>query len=74
MSVKQGVYDKNGSKPVKKVDLGQDGYYNVKLKPGIYTVDINHVGIDSSSDVPKKIEIRPAETVELNIDIDTGIR
>jgi hypothetical protein len=68
------VYDKKGSKLVKKVDLGQDGYYSVELKPGIYTVDINRIGIDSSSDVPKKIEIRPGETVKLDIDIDTGIR
>ncbi|MBI4284030.1 MAG: hypothetical protein HY663_06135 [Chloroflexi bacterium] len=68
------VYDKNGSKLVKQVDLGRDGYYSVKLKPGIYTVDINHGGIDRSRDVPKKIEIRSGETVELDIAIDTGIR
>jgi len=68
------VYDRSGSKLIEKVDLGQDGYYSVKLSPGIYTVDINYSGIDSSGDVPKKIEIRAGETVKLDIDIDTGIR
>ncbi|MEE9583710.1 MAG: hypothetical protein V3W01_03515 [Dehalococcoidales bacterium] len=41
---------------------------------GTYTVDINYSGIDSSPDVPKKIEIKPGETVRVEIDIDTGIR
>jgi hypothetical protein len=44
------------------------------LKPGIYTVDINRIGMDSSSDVPKQVEIKPDVTVSLDIDIDTGIR
>ena len=68
------VYDKNGSKLVKQVDLEYGGYYSVELKPDTYIVDINRIGIDSSSDVPKEIEIRPGETVKLDIDIDTGIR
>lgn len=68
------VYDKNGSKLVKQVDLEYGGHYSVKLKPGTYIVDINRIGIDSSSDVPREIEIRPEETVKLDIDIDTGIR
>ena len=68
------VYDKSGSRLVKQVDLGTDGYYRTDLKPGVYTVDINRIGIDYSSEVPKKIEIRSGEMVELNIDIDTGIR
>ncbi len=68
------VYDEHGDKLVKKVELGADGYYSVELKPGVYIVDINHVGVDSSGDVPKEVEIKPGETVELNIDVDTGIR
>lgn len=68
------VYDKRGTKLVEEVDLMQDGYYRVELKSGIYVVDINHIGIDSSSDVPQEVEIRAGETVKLDIDIDTGIR
>ncbi len=68
------IYDKNGNKLIKQVDLDYGGHYRVELKVGVYTIDINRIGIDSSSEVPKKIEIRPGETVELDIDIDTGIR
>ena len=68
------VYAKSGGKLVKKVDLDNNGHYRVELKPGVYTVDINRIGIDSSSDVPKQMTIRAGETVELDIDIDTGIR
>ena len=48
--------------------------YSIELETGIYIIDINRIGIDSSSDVPLEIEIRPGETVKLDIDIDTGIR
>ena len=68
------VYDSGGKRLIKEVELGQDGYYSTMLKPGTYMVDINHVGIDSSPVIPRKIEISSGETVELDIDIDTGIR
>ena len=73
------VYNKDRAELIETVDLrqidqGQVGYYSVQMKPGTYVVDINRVGMDSSSDVPKNVEIRPGETVEVNIDIDTGIR
>ena len=68
------VYNEAGSRLIKTVDLGPDGRYRVELAPGTYTVDINHLGVDSSGDVPLKIEIKSAETVRVDIDIDTGIR
>lgn len=73
------VYDEHRTKVIEKVNIspssdGDYGYYWVKLDPGMYIVDINHVGIDSSSDVPGEIEIKPGQTIEVNIDIDTGIR
>ena len=68
------VYDKNGKKLIQEVSLGHDGYYSVELQPGIYTIDINRIGIDSSSDVPGQIEIISGETIKVDIDIDTGIR
>ena len=68
------VCDKNERNLVKQVDIDCDGRYRVELKPGVYTIDINRIGIDHSSDVPKKVEIRAGETVALDIDIDTGIR
>jgi hypothetical protein len=68
------VYDKSGKRLVEEVGLSNGGYYSVQLKPGTYTIDINRIGIDSSSDVPKQIVIETGQTVVLNIDIDTGIR
>ena len=68
------VYDKSGKRLVEEVSLTSEGYYSVQLKPGTYRVDINRIGIDSSSDVPKQIVIETGQTVVLNIDIDTGIR
>ena len=44
------------------------------LKPGTYTVDINRIGMDSSDDVPQRVEIQLGITTRLDIDIDTGIR
>ena len=68
------IYDQQGGQLVRKVDLEPDGYYRVELTPDIYVVDVNGVGVDSSSDVPREVEIEPEEVLELNIDIDTGIR
>jgi hypothetical protein len=73
------IYDQGGKNLLKQVDIKCNtaenyGEYSVELKPGIYTVDINRIGIDSSSDVPQQIEIKPGVTVKLDIDIDTGIR
>ena len=68
------VYDKSGNKLIQQVDIDCDGRYAVKLSPGTYNVDINRIGIDSSSDVPKRVEINSGLTTRLDIDIDTGIR
>ncbi|MDD5095182.1 MAG: hypothetical protein PHV74_12525, partial [Dehalococcoidia bacterium] len=68
------VYDQFGQKLISLIDIGHDGNYRQELSPGVYVIDINHAGIDRSSDVPRTIQILPGETVQLNIDIDTGIR
>jgi hypothetical protein len=67
------VYD-HASGEIVKADIDTNGTYKVALKPGTYTVDINHAGIDRSSDVPRQIVIEPGLTVHLDITIDTGIR
>ncbi len=56
------------------VGIDGQGRYRVPLEPGIYTVDINRIGIDSSNEDPKVIEIRAREITILDINIDTGIR
>jgi hypothetical protein len=68
------VYDSSGSRLVRQVDIGSDGYYRVELRAGTYLVDINRVGIDSSDDVPRQVKVGAGLTVRLDIDIDTGIR
>ncbi|UCC60883.1 MAG: hypothetical protein JSW38_12400 [Dehalococcoidia bacterium] len=71
------VYDELGATLIHKVDIipyGEYGYYRVELDAGRYAVDINRIGVDRSGDVPTVIEVLPGKTVELDIDIDTGIR
>jgi len=73
------IYNKLGTKIVKTIDLSQIGQsstanYSTQLKPGKYVVDISHIGIDRSSEVPTRIEIKPDQTVVVDIEIDTGIR
>jgi hypothetical protein len=68
------IYDENGTKLLQQVNINCDGHYLVELKAGEYTVDVTHAGIGHVTNVPKKIEIKSGKTIELNIDIDTGIR
>ncbi|UCH43403.1 MAG: hypothetical protein JSW16_02355 [Dehalococcoidales bacterium] len=68
------VYDRKHQNLVKQVDIDCDGRYRTELKPGIYVVDINRIGIDNSPEVPAEIRIESGLTTRLDIDIDTGIR
>ena len=73
------IYDESGDKLMYTVDIEcnsdeQYARYRVELEPGVYMVDINHVGVDFSGNVPKTIEIIPGVTTRLDITIDTGIR
>jgi hypothetical protein len=56
------------------VDIDSKGFYQVALAPDTYIVDINHVGMDHSTDVPVAVTIVEGRTTVLNISIDTGIR
>jgi hypothetical protein len=73
------IYDEHGKDLLEQVDIEcntEENYarYRLKLKPGIYTIDINRIGVDHSDDVPQQVEIQSGITVRLDIDIDTGIR
>ncbi len=68
------VYDESKTKVIQEIKLGNDGSYSAKLNPGTYVVDINRLGIDRSAEVPKEITIEAGKSIELNVDIDTGIR
>jgi hypothetical protein len=67
------VSDAGGSVIAKAVPDPNSGY-TISLKPGNYSVDIMHQGIDRSPVLPKTVSIRAGEKIRLDISIDTGIR
>lgn len=68
------LYDQDTLIVLYKISIGHDSVYSASLPPATYIVDIDRSGIDHSSDVPVKVKILPTDTVNLDIDIDTGIR
>lgn len=68
------VFNESGDILMEQVDIEHNGIYNVELIPGMYLVDINRLGIDYSSEVPRVVEIQAGKTIHMDIDIDTGIR
>jgi len=68
------VYSLNQGDVVAIARINRDGSYSVQLAPGSYIIDINHIGIDRSRDVPNQVTIIPGGTTTLNISIDTGLR
>jgi hypothetical protein len=73
------IYDESGKNLVREVSITQigqtaNGYYTAQLALGMYVVDINHLGIDRSGNLPQKITVSANETVTIDLNIDTGIR
>lgn len=68
------IYASDGATLVTSVKINSNGTYSVTLPPGNYVVDLARNGIDRGRDLPKKIQIEPSKSVQLDIDIDTGIR
>jgi hypothetical protein len=68
------VFDESGQREVARVDIDGQGNYRVELPPGAYTVDINHLGVDFSKDLPARVDLRSGQATRLDVDIDTGIR
>ena len=48
--------------------------YSVALRPGTYVIDIQHLGVGGSRELPATVTLHGGETVRLDISIDTGIR
>ena len=57
-----------------QIGAGATGYYTAQIAPGTYTIDINHLGIDTATNLPQKITVSADETVTIDVHIDTGIR
>jgi hypothetical protein len=68
------IYNARGSKVLQRVQIDASGEYEVELPAGMYTVDINRIGIDNAAGLPTQIEIEAGKTTRLDISIDTGIR
>lgn len=68
------IYKKNGKSEVTRLKIDSTGWYRGELPVGIYLIDINRIGIDSSDNLPRQITIRANSVIRLDIDIDTGIR
>ena len=73
------IYDESGRHLVREVYFtqignGATGYYTAQLAPGTYTIDINHIGMDTVDNLPQKITVAADETITIDVNIDTGIR
>ena len=68
------IFRNDGKTLVKTVTIDANGHYRAELKEDTYIVEINHIGIDRSPDVPAFITVMSGQTVAFNITIDTGIR
>jgi hypothetical protein len=64
----------NKAEVIARVRPDSHGSYRIAIRPGKYVADINRLGVASSGDVPREVEIRAADTTRLDIAIDTGIR
>jgi hypothetical protein len=69
-----GIWTSDGKRKITQISPTLDGSYIVSLAPGQYLIDLEKDGIAGSIDLPVIIAIGTADKVNLDIDIDTGIR
>ena len=68
------VYTSDKKTMIARAPVDKKGDYRCSLEPGRYLVDMKLPFPQRSPDLPKEVEIKPGETVRLNVKIDTGIR
>ncbi|MCJ7568809.1 MAG: T9SS type A sorting domain-containing protein [Anaerolineales bacterium] len=68
------IFDQNGRNEIARASINTVGEYEIELPAGIYTININHSGIDYAKGLPVQVDIQPHEVTRLDIAIDTGIR
>lgn len=68
------LFAADGKTLVTNVKINPDGTYSVDLPTGNYVVNLARTGIDRAQGLPKNITIEAGKTIQLDIDIDTGIR
>lgn len=68
------VFNSDRSRLLFTVDIDSTGLYFIDLGAATYVVDIRGIGIDTTKDVPKAVQIRTSQVTRVDINIDTGIR
>ncbi len=68
------VFKSDGATLIVNVKIAADGTYRVALPPGDYVVALARSGIDRARGLPKPITVEGGKTVQVDVDIDTGIR
>lgn len=68
------VYEANRTTIKTTLTTDAQGKFKVTLPVGDYWVDMIHQGIGATRGVPAEINIKSGATLDLNIDVDTGIR
>ena len=68
------VYNEARTSLLHTVDVDSQGAYFIDLVPAKYTIDLKGSGADSTSDLPKTVEIHANAVTRLDVNIDTGIR
>lgn len=68
------VYDESGTRIVSRTHFDTTGHYRIELPAGIYVLDIPRGGVGGSKNLPQQIRLHAGETIEVNPNIDTGIR
>lgn len=68
------IYTETKSSLLFTVDIDSQGLYVIDLVPGKYTVELKPNGVDKTSDLPKVVDITANGIMQLNVNIDTGIR
>ncbi len=69
------ILREDGQTEVTRADIDAQGNYRVALPPGKYVLNVPHRGgLGGVAGVPKPVTIVSAQSVRVDISIDTGIR
>ena len=68
------VYNEAHTSVLFTVDIDSTGFYLIDLPLGRYTLDLQGLATDRTSDLPRVVDIIPNVVTSVNVGIDTGIR
>ena len=68
------VYNEARTTLLFTVDIDSTGFYLIDLAVGRYTLELQGVGTDRTTDLPRVVDIIPNVVTSVNVAVDTGIR